>query len=89
MKLQLTYCQGGMAEFERTGNYPRKILVYDQVLNKRWWRKITEERHSGALKMGKTIIYRYHINIALNEVSIFHYNGTLVEDCLIMYEMRD
>jgi hypothetical protein len=89
MMLQLTYCKGGMVEFESTGTYPRKILVYDHVLIKRWWRKITEERHSGELKMGKTIKYRYHVNIALVEVSIFHHNGTLVEDCLIMYEMRD
>ena len=52
MALQLTYCQGGMDEFERTGIYPRKIVVYDHVLNKRWQRKITEEKNSGELKMG-------------------------------------
>ena len=89
MALQLTYCQGGMDEFEKTGNYPRKILVYDPVLNKRWQRKITEEKNSGELKMGNKIIYKYHVDIDLNEVSIFHYNGNLIEDCLIKSEMRD
>ena len=42
MALQITYSQGGKYEFRRTGTYPRKILVYDHVLNKRWQRKITE-----------------------------------------------
>ena len=89
MMLQLTSCKGGMVEFERTGTYPRKILVYDQVLNKRWWRKITEERQSGDLKIGNNRLYKYHVNIALDEVSIFHHNGALVEDCIILFQMRD
>ena len=38
MSLQITYRQGGMDEFVRTGAYPRKLLVYDPVLNKRWQR---------------------------------------------------
>ena len=89
MALQLTYCLGGMDEFERTRIYPRKILVYDQVLNKRWQRKITEEKNSGELKIGDKIIYKYHVDIDLNEVSIFHHNGKRIEDCLIKSEMRD
>ncbi len=89
MALQLTYCQGGMDEFERTGTYPRKILVHDQVLNKRWQRKITEQKNSGELKIGNKIIYKYHVNIDLNEVSIFHHNGKLISDCLMAIEMRD
>ncbi len=89
MALQLTYCQGGMDEFERTGTYLRKILVYDPVLNKRWQRKITEEKNSGELKIGDKIIYKYHVNIDLDEVNIYHHNGNLINDCLIIIEMRD
>lgn len=89
MNLQITYCQGGMDEFERTGTYPRKIFVYDQLLNKRWRRKITEEKNSGELKIGNRIIYKYSVNIDLDEVSIFSHNGTLIEDYSIILEMRD
>ena len=89
MALQLTYCQGGMEEFERTGTYPRKILVYDPVLNKRWQRKIAEEKNSGELKMGNKIIYKYYVNINLDEVNIYDHNGNLINDCLIKSEMRD
>jgi len=89
MPLQLTYCQGGMDEFERTGTYPRKILVYDQVLNKRWQRKITKQKNSGELKIGNEIIYKYHVDIDSYEVRIFHHNGKLISDCLMAIEMRD
>jgi hypothetical protein len=89
MALQLTYCQGGMDEFERTGTYPRKILVYDQVLNKRWQRKITEEKNSGELKMGNKIIYKYHVNIDSDEVNIYNHIGNLINDCLIRIQMCD
>jgi hypothetical protein len=89
MSLQITYCKGGMDEFQRTGLYPRKIVVYDQVLNKRWQRKITEEKNSGELKIGNKIIYKYYVNIDLDELSIFHHNGNLINDCLITTEMRD
>lgn len=89
MAIQLTYCQGGMDEFERTGIYPRKILVYDPVLNKKWQRKITEEKNSGELKIGDKIIYKYHVDIDSDEVNIFHHNGNLINDCLIKIEMRD
>lgn len=89
MALELTYYQGGMDEFERTGTYPRKILVYDQVLNKRWQRKITEEKNSGELKMANKIIYKYHVDTDSDEVNIYHHNGNLINDCLIKIEMRD
>ena len=89
MSLQITYRQGGMDEFERTGTYPRKLLVYDPNLNKRWWRKISEQKDSGELKMGNKIIYKYYVNIYLDEVSIFHYNGSLIDNYLIKIEMRD
>lgn len=89
MALQLTYCQGGMDEFERTGTYPRKILVYDQALNKRWQRKITEEKNSGELKMGNKIIYKYHVNIDSDAVNIYNHNGNLINDCLIIIQMCD
>ena len=89
MALQLTYCQGGMDEFKRTGTYPRKILVYDQFLNKRWQRKITEKKNLGELKIGNRIIYKYHLNIDSDEVNIYHHNGNLINDCLIKIEMRD
>jgi hypothetical protein len=89
MSLQITYCHGGMEEFERTGTYPRKILVFDQNLGKRWWRKISEEKNSGELKIGNRIIYKYSVNVDLEEISIFDQNGDLVKDCLIIIEMRD
>ncbi len=78
-----------MEEFERTGTYPRKILVFDQNLGKRWWRKISEEKNSGELKIGNRIIYKYSVNVDLEEISIFDQNGDLVKDCLIIIEMRD
>ena len=89
MSLQITYSQGGKFEFRRTGTYPRKILVYDHVLNKRWQRKITEEKHTGELKIGDKIIYKYHVDIDSEEVNIYHHNGNLTNDCLIIIEMRD
>lgn len=91
MAIQVTYYQGGMDEFERIGTYPRKILVFDPVLNKRWQRKITEEKNSGELKIGNKILYKYHVNLDLDldEVSIYQLNGNLLNDCLIKIEMRD
>lgn len=89
MSLQITYSQGGKFEFRRTGTYPRKILVYDHVLNKRWQRKITEEKNTGELKIGDKIIYKYHVDIDSEEVNIYHHNGNLTNDCLIIIEMRD
>jgi hypothetical protein len=89
MNLQITYYQGGMNEFERIGTYPRKIFVYDQILNKRWWRNITEEKNSGELKLRNRIIYKYTINLDLDEVSIFSHEGTLIKDYSIILEIRD
>ena len=89
MSLQITYSQGGKFEFRRTGTYPRKILVYDHVLNKRWQRKITEEKNTGELKIGDKIIYKYHVDIDSEEVNIYHHNGNLINDYLIIIEMRD
>lgn len=89
MSLQITYCKGGMEEFERTGTYSRKILFFDQNLSKRWWRKISEEKNSGELKLGNRIIYKYSVSVDLEEISIFDQNGALVEDCLIIIAMRD
>ena len=89
MALQITYSQGGKFEFRRTGTYPRKILVYDHVLNKRWQRKITEEKNTGELKIGDKIIYKYHVDIDSEEVNICDHNGNLINDCLIIIEMRD
>ena len=89
MALQITYSQGGKFEFRRTGTYPRKILVYDHVLNKRWQRKITEEKNTGELKIGDKIIYKYHVDIDSEEVNIYHHNGNLINDYLIIIEMRD
>jgi hypothetical protein len=89
MSLQITYCLGGMDEFERTGIYPRKLFVFDQNLSKRWWRKISEEKNSGELKLGNRIIYKYSVSVDLEEISIFDQNGALVEDCLIIIAMRD
>lgn len=89
MAIQLTYYQGGMDVFERTGTYPRKIIVYDPVLNKRWQRKITEEKNSGELKIGNKILYKYHVNLDLDEVSIYQHNGNLLNDYLVKIEMRD
>ena len=78
-----------MDEFQRTGMYPRKIVVYDQVLNKRWQRKITEEKNSGELKIGNKIIYKYHVDIDTDKGNIYHHNGNLINDYLIKIEMRD
>ena len=89
MSLQITYSQGGKFEFRRTGTYPRKILVYDHVLNKRWQRKITEGKNTGELKIGDKIIYKYHVDIDSEEVNINDHNGNLINDCLIIFEMRD
>jgi hypothetical protein len=89
MSLQITYRQGGMVRFVRTGADPRKILVHDPVLNKRWQRKITEEKYSGELKKGNKVIYKYSVDIDLDRVSIFHQNGTLIDDCSIINEMWD
>ena len=89
MALQIKYRQGGMVEFEKTGIYPRKLLVYDPNLNKRWSRKISEVKNSGELKVGNKIIYKYFINIDLDEVKIFDDNGTLLDDCLVTTEMWD
>ena len=89
MALQITYSQGGKFEFRRTGTYPRKILVYDHVLKKRWQRKISEEKNTGEFKIGDKIIYKYHVDIDSEEVNIYHHNGNLINDCLIIFEMRD
>lgn len=89
MSLQITYRQGGMVEFKKTGTYPRKLLVYDPNLNNRWSRKISEVKNSGELKIGNKIMYQYFVDIDLNEVRIFDDNGTSLEDCLITLEMWD
>jgi hypothetical protein len=89
MSLQITYRQGGMDEFKRTGIYPIKLLVYDPNFKKRWWRKISDEKNSGELKIENEIIYKYHVDIDSNEISIFHHNGALIDNCSIINEMWD
>lgn len=89
MRLKVTYRQGGMYEFARTGEYPRKLLVYDPTLNKRWWRKISEEKNAGELKIGDKTIFRFHVDIDLQEVKIFNNNGTLIDDYEVIFELSD
>ena len=87
--IEVEYRQGGMREFQETGVYPIKLLVRDPNLNKRWQRKITEEKNSGEFKIGQEVIYTYHVNLDKSEVRIFDNKGKLVTNCVEMHEMRD
>ncbi len=89
MGLNVIYNQGGMNEYARTGVYPRSLEVYDVSLNKRWRRKITEEKNSGDLKIGKHLIYKYNVNIEEDIVTISDLNNDPIENCLILIVLND
>lgn len=89
MELNVTYRQGGMHEFAKTGVYPRSLEIHDPFLNKTWRRKITEANCSGELKLDRKTIYSYHVDIENDIVSLFDCNEQLIKDCSILCVLED
>lgn len=89
MSLKITYSQGGMQEFEKTDICPRHLLVYDTVLKKKWSRKISDKKYSGVLKLDNNIIYTYNVNLDHNEINIYDKNDNMIEDIILISELRD
>ena len=94
--MKITIKPNGLAIFDgvamRHGKAVMVILIIyfiSNKVNKKWQRKITEEKNSGELKIGDKIIYKYHVDIDSDEVNIYHHNGNLINDYLIKIEMRD
>jgi hypothetical protein len=89
MPLHITYIQGGMMEFQKTGIYPRRLTIFDGDCNRTWRRKITAENCEGKLKIGKTIIYSYCIDLDDDMIFIFDANGKQIMDFTLEHIMCD
>ena len=59
MRLQITFQQGGMREFERTGIYPEYLLFNLPNTPMHWRIKIKEKPQIGVLKSKGMVVYEY------------------------------
>ena len=62
MHFEITYIQGGMREFERTGVYPEYLLFNLHGTYQSWRVKIKKKPQSGFLKSDGKVIYEYKFN---------------------------
>ena len=59
MRLEITYQQGGMREFERTGIYP-EYLIFNLPGTRQSWRvKVKKKPQKGVLKSKGVVVYEY------------------------------
>ncbi|WP_372920075.1 hypothetical protein [Salegentibacter sp.] len=59
MKLDITYIQGGMREFERTGIYPEYLLFKLPGTRRNWTIRIKQTPQVGVLKSKGKVLYEY------------------------------
>lgn len=59
MKLKITFQQGGMREFEKTGVYPEYLLFTLPGTNQNWRVKIRQKPQQGVLKSKGVVAYEY------------------------------
>ncbi|POY34702.1 hypothetical protein C3K47_18890 [Solitalea longa] len=70
MDIKLTFRQGGMWEFEKTGIYPEYLIFSSKSLNRSWRYKKQMHIQKGSLKVKDEIICNY----------IFDSNGCKIQE---------
>ncbi|RKS53795.1 hypothetical protein BC962_2052 [Gillisia mitskevichiae] len=92
MELQITFQQGGMREFERTGIYPEYLLFNLPGTKQSWRIRIKEKPQEGVLKSNGRIVYHYCFDGDVCKTRIVKEDGSLSnwkEPEVIIFEMRD
>lgn len=59
MKLEITFQQGGMREFERTGIYPEYLFFNLKGTKQHWRVKFKNNPQQGVLKSKGVVVYEY------------------------------
>ena len=92
MCLKITFQQGGMREFERTGIYP-EYLIFNLPGTRHSWRiRIKGKPQEGVLKSKGKIIYYYSFDGDLCKTRTANEDGSLsnwIEPEIMITEMRD
>ena len=92
MDLQITFQQGGMREFERTGIYPEYLIFNLSGTRQSWRIRIKEKPQEGVLKSKGKSAYHYSFDGDLCKTRKVNKDGSLskwVEPEIMMIEMRD
>ncbi len=62
MCLNITFQQGGMLEFERTGIYPEYLLFNLSGTRQSWRVKLRNKKQEGVLKSKGKVVFEYGFN---------------------------
>ena len=92
MCLNITFQQGGMREFERTGIYPEYLLFNLPGTRHSWRIRIKEKPQEGFLKSKGKIAYHYSFDGDLCKTRIVNEDGSLsnwIEPEIMMFQMCD
>mgnify|MGYP003113613881 CR=1 FL=1 len=92
MRLQITFQQGGMREFELTGIYPEYLLFNLPGTKQSWRLRIKEKPQEGVLKSKGRIVYHYSFDGDLCKTRTVKEDGSLSnwkEPAVMIFEMRD
>lgn len=79
MRLEITYQQGGMREFEKTGIYPEYLLFKLPGTRCNWRIRIKEKPQSGVLKSKGKPVYEYTFDGNLCKFRSVNEYGTFSE----------
>jgi len=92
MKLEITFQQGGMREFERTGIYP-EYLIFNLPGTRHSWRiRIKGKPQEGVLKIKGKSVYHYSFDGDLCKTRTVNEDGSLSnweEPEIMMFQMCD
>ena len=92
MILEVTFQQGGMVEFEKTGIYPQYLLFNLPGTRQSWRVKIKEKPQNGILKSKGLSVYEYMFNGHLCKYRKTYKDGSFSEwnePEIMSIEMRD
>jgi hypothetical protein len=92
MGITITFQQGGMREFERTGIYP-EYLIFNLPGTRYSWRiRIKEKPQEGVLKSKGKSVYHYSFDGDLCKTQTVNEDGSLsnwIEPEIMMFQMCD
>ncbi len=92
MKLEITFQQGGMREFERTGIYPEYLFFNLKGTKQHWRVKIKNIPQNGVLKSQGIVVYEYSFDGDVCKTRIVEEDGSLSnwkEPEVMIFEMRE
>lgn len=79
MRLQITFQQGGMREFERTGIYPEYLLFNLPGTPINWKIEIEDKPQIGVLKSKGMVVYEYRFDGHLCKFRKAYQDGSVSE----------